>query len=111
MFSQEFILILERWIVIPLVTYLVAQGFIPKEHRDSAVQIVDQITAVSFMVIAYLATHKRASTTTTTVESGMEQQQALGLWNKLQGFIFTPTTKTTTTTTELPPVTSPQQLP
>ena len=94
MFSSEFTLFLERYLVIPLVGAAIAHGFVAQGDSTFWVTILDQVFGGLFILIAYVATHKKIAQTTTTTQTS--------LWNKLKTWIFSSTTTTTTAST--PPV-------
>lgn len=93
--SKNFIIILERWIVIPLIGYLITINWFKPEDKDWLIPLVDNVFGSAFIIIAYILTHK-----TQLSENGKGES----LWLKCKELFFRkpepPVTTTTTTTTE-----------
>lgn len=56
--SKNFILILERWIVIPLIGYLITINWFKPADKDWLIPLVDNVLGSAFIIIAYTLTHK-----------------------------------------------------
>jgi len=100
MFNREFILIIERWLVAPLIGLLIIHGLVNPKDSGWLTTVVDQFLGTGFIIVAYIVTHHHAKTTTTTeiISTG----DSMKLWDRIKGFILTKTTTTETTETPQP---------
>lgn len=82
-FDNEFIALLERWVVIPFVGYLIAHGFFGADSKDSLVALFDNILGTAFVFFFYYVTHPRVNPTDPKVSNMLST-----LWTKVSNFVF-----------------------
>jgi hypothetical protein len=56
--SKPFVIIIERYLAIPFIGFLIGHGILGMENKDVSVQIVDQIISGVVMITLYILSHK-----------------------------------------------------
>lgn len=83
MLNKGFTLLLERWIVIPLIGALIAHGFITQGDSEFWIVLLDNVLGGLFIIGAWILTHK--SIPGENVNTKIEQKT---IWQKIYGFIW-----------------------
>jgi hypothetical protein len=78
MINREAILIIERFIVLPLMGYFIAHGFLTHGDMGWLVDLLDNVFAFAFVTFFYWLTHRKSNPEQTTI--------SLNFWNKFKGF-------------------------
>lgn len=94
MFNREFILVLERWVVAPIIGMLIIHGLVDPKDSALLTQLSDQFLGTAVIIVAYIVTHHHSKTTVTT-EQTTGTPASFWLWDKVKGLLFTKTTVTT----------------
>ena len=84
-FSYEFVVILERFLVIPFIGYLISNGFFAPESKDWLVPLLDHTLGILFVFIFYELTHRPLPAGHETIE---RRSYMTSLWNRISLFVF-----------------------
>ncbi len=77
--NSQFIVLVERWLVIPLIGYLITINWFRPEDKSWLIPLIDNVFGSAFIILAYIMTHK------TPV---VDNSKNLSFWEKCKSFLF-----------------------